>query len=64
MHICVVKSTRPIVDQIYVENYPEMYIISYTSSGVVGNFLLWERKHGIMVTYPIVIGGGGGGVPE
>ena len=30
MHICVVKSTRPIVDQIYVENYPEMYIISYT----------------------------------
>ena len=30
------------------------------SSGVVGNFLLWERKQGIMVTYPIVIGGGGG----
>ena len=28
--LCVVKSTRPIVDQIYVENYPEMYIISYT----------------------------------
>ena len=30
MHICVVKSTNPIVDQIYVENYTEMYIISYT----------------------------------
>ena len=30
-------------------------------SGVVGNFLLWERSHGIMVTYPIVIRGGGGG---
>ena len=27
-------------------------------SGVVGNFLLWERSHGIMVTYPIVIRGG------
>ena len=35
-------------------------------SGVVGNFLLWERSHSIMVTYPIVIRGGGGGgvVPE
>ena len=33
-----------------------------SGSGVVGNFLLWERKHGIMVTYLIVIGGGGGGV--
>ena len=31
-----------------------------TGSGVVGNFLLWERSHGIMVTYPIVIRGGGG----
>ena len=29
------------------------------TSGVVGNFLLWERSHGIMVTYPIVIRGGG-----
>ena len=31
-------------------------------SGVVGNFLLWERSHGIMVTYmyPIVIRRGGG----
>ena len=32
------------------------------TSGVVGNFLLWERSHGIMVTYPIVIRGGGGGL--
>ena len=23
------------------------------TSGVVGNFLLWERSHSIMVTYPI-----------
>ena len=30
-------------------------------SGVMRNFLLWERLHGIMVTYLIVIGGGGGG---
>ena len=30
------------------------------SSGVVGNFLLWERLHRVMFTYPIVIGGGGG----
>ena len=34
--------------------------ITFTS-GVVGNFLLWERSHGFMVTYPIVIRGGGGG---
>ena len=30
MHICIVKSTNPIVDQICVENYSEVYIISYT----------------------------------
>ena len=29
------------------------------SSGVVGSFLLWERSHGIMVTYPIVTRGKG-----
>ena len=34
----------------------------HITSGVVGNFLLWERSHGIMVTYPIVIRGGGGGL--
>ena len=28
-------------------------------SGVVGSFLLWERSHGIMVTYPIVTRGKG-----
>ena len=33
--------------------------INVLISGVVGNFLLWERYHGIMVTYPIVIRGGG-----
>ena len=27
---CTVKSINSIVDQIYVENYSEMYIISYT----------------------------------
>ena len=32
-------------------------------SGVVGNFLLWERSHSLMVTYPIVIRGVGV-VPE
>ena len=31
------------------------------SSGVVGIFLLWERWHGIMVTYTIITGGWGGG---
>ena len=32
------------------------------SSGVVEIFLLWERWHGIMVTYTIItVGGGGGG---
>ena len=32
-------------------------------SGVVGNFLLWERMPCIMVTYPyiVIFGGGGGG---
>ena len=34
------------------------------SSGVVENFLLWERLHSVMFTYPIVIGGGGGEDPE
>ena len=29
-------------------------------SGVVGNFLLWERSHYGHI-YPVVIGGGGGG---
>ena len=31
------------------------------TSGVVGNLLLWEREHGIMITYPMVIFEGGGG---
>ena len=30
-------------------------------SDVVGKFLLWERLHGVIVTYPFVIGGGEGG---
>ena len=35
------------------------------TSGVVGNFLLWERLQGVMFTNPSVIGGGGGvGVPN
>ena len=39
-----------------------MFVLSVAiASGVVGNFLLWERYHDIMVTHPIAIGGGGGG---
>ena len=56
---------------LYNYNYFSMYYyiallivmkhgLKYIHSGVVGNFLLWERSHGIMVTYPIVIRGGGG----
>ena len=50
----------------YGTGYPETFYVAWRKvtrliSGVVGNFLLWERKQGIMVTYPIVIGGGGGG---
>ena len=44
----------------------------HTSSGVVGKFLLWERLHGVIVTYgdiytlslSVVQGGGGGVVLE
>ena len=42
----------------------QLIVIQHLLSGVVGNFLLWERSHGIMVTYPIVIRRGGGVVPE
>ena len=41
-----------------------IYFDQIVPSGVVGNFLLWERSHGIMVTYPIVLRRGGGVVPE
>ena len=37
------------------------FCLKLICSGVVGNFLLWERLHVVMFTYSIVIGGGGGG---
>ena len=29
------------------------YLLLIIHSGVVGSFLLWERSHGIMVTYVV-----------